>query len=69
MDVSKIVGILLADGWHDVAPSTFKITDFTVEQGPATNVIGPGFGFSEVGAHGSAYRGPLRSVIAVRVSP
>ena len=69
MDVTKVSGVLLADGWHDVSPSTFRITDFSFEAGAVTNMIGQGFAFSEPGAHGSAYRGPVRSIVAVRVTP
>lgn len=68
MDASKVASVLLADGWHDVAPGTFHAADFALQQGIAVNMVGPGFVLTEVGAHGATLAGPLRSVLAVKVS-
>lgn len=66
MDVVKVEAVLLADGWHDVQAGTFRAADFSFETGAVVNMVGQGFVFSEPGAHGDVYRGPMRSVLAVR---
>ena len=64
----RVVAVLLADGWHRIAPGSFRVgpLSFEAEAGPGT----PGFHFEEVDA-GRPYQptvlaGPLDSIIAVR---
>ena len=66
---TKMVAVLLADGWHRIVPGSFRIgpLSFEAEAGPGT----PGFRFEEEAETGSPYRpatlaGPLASIIAVR---
>jgi hypothetical protein len=66
---TKVVAVLLADGWHRIVPGSFRVgpLSFEAEAGPGT----PGFRFEEEAETGSPYRpatlaGPLGSIIAVR---
>ena len=66
--VSRVVAVLLADGWHRIVPGSFLVgpLSFGAEAGPGT----PGFHFEEADA-GRPYQptvlaGPLDSIIAVR---
>jgi len=66
--VSRVVSVLLADGWHRIVPGSFRVgpLSFEAEAGPGT----PGFRFEEADA-GRPYQpavlaGPLDSIIAVR---
>jgi len=65
---TTVVAVLLADGWHRIAPGSFRVgpLSFEAEAGPGT----PGFRFEETDA-GRPYQptvlaGPLTSIIAVR---
>ena len=65
---TRVVAVLLADGWHRVVPGSFRVgpLSFGAEAGPGT----PGFHFEEADA-GRPYQptvlaGPLGSIIAVR---
>lgn len=65
---TRVVAVLLADGWHRIVPGSFRVgpLSFGAEAGPGT----PGFRFEEADA-GRPYRptvlaGPLDSIIAVR---
>ena len=65
---TRVVAVLLADGWHRIVPGSFRVDplSFGAEAGPGT----PGFRFEEADA-GRPYRptvlaGPLDSIIAVR---
>jgi hypothetical protein len=64
----RVVAVLLADGWHQIVPGSFRVglLSFDKEAGPGTL----GFRFEEADA-GRPYQptvlaGPLGSVIAVR---
>ncbi len=66
--VARVVAVLLADGWHQIVPGSFRVgpLSFGAEAGPGT----PGFRFEEAEA-GRPYQptvlaGPLDSIIAVR---
>ena len=66
---TKVVAVLLADGWHRVVPGSFSVgpLSFEAEAGPGT----PGFRFEEEAETDGPYRpatlaGPLGSIIAVR---
>ena len=66
---TKVVAVLLADGWHRIVPGSFSVgtLSFEAEAGPGT----PGFRFEEEADAGRPYRpatlaGPLGSIIAVR---
>ena len=67
-----VIAVLLADGWHQIVPGSFRVgpVRFEAEAGPGM----PGFRFQEADA-ARPYRptvlaGPLDSIIAVRqVSP
>ena len=68
---ARVVAVLLADGWHRIAPGSFRVgpLSFEAEAGPGT----PGFRFEETDA-GRPYQptvlaGPLTSIIAVRQVP
>ena len=65
---TRVVAVLLADGWHRIVPGSFRVgpVRFEAEAGPGT----PGFHFEEVDA-GRPYQptvlaGPLDSILAVR---
>ena len=65
---TRVVAVLLADGWHRIVPGSFRVgpLSFEAEAGPGT----PGFRFEEADA-GRPYQpavlaGPLDSIIAVR---
>jgi len=66
---TKVVAVLIADGWHRIVPGSFRVgpLSFEPEAGPGT----PGFRFEEEAETGGPYRpatlaGPLGSIIAVR---
>jgi hypothetical protein len=65
---TRVVAVLLADGWHTIVPGSFRVgqLSFEAETGHGT----PGFRFEEADA-GRPYQptvmaGPLGSIIAVR---
>ena len=65
---TRVVAVLLADGWHRIVPGSFRVgpVSFGAGAGPGT----PGFCFEESDA-GRPYQptvlaGPLDSIIAVR---
>jgi len=65
---TRVVAVLLADGWHRIVPGSFRVgpVSFGAGAGPGT----PGFRFEESDA-GRPYQptvlaGPLDSIIAVR---
>ena len=65
---TRVVAVLLADGWHRIVPGSFRVgpVSFGAGAGPGT----PGFRFEEADA-GRPYQptvlaGPLDSIIAVR---
>ena len=65
---TRVVAVLLADGWHRIVPGSFRVgpVSFGAGAGPGT----PGFRFEEPDA-GRPYQptvlaGPLDSIIAVR---
>ena len=65
---ARVVAVLLADGWHQIVPGSFRVgpLSFEAEAGPGM----PGFRFEEADA-GRPYQptvlaGPLDSIIAVR---
>jgi hypothetical protein len=72
MAVGRVIAVLLADGWHQIVPGSFRVgpLSFGAEAGPGT----PGFCFEEADA-GRPYQptvlaGPVDGIIAVRqVSP
>ena len=64
---SRVVAVLLADGWHRIVPGSFSVTPLRFG---AVDLGVPGFCFEEDDA-GRPYRptvlaGPLDSIIAVR---
>jgi hypothetical protein len=65
----KVVAVMLADGWHRVAPGSFVIGPLAF--GPSADLGLPGFRFEEADAGGpyqpKMLAGPLNSIIAVRV--
>lgn len=65
---ARVAAVLLADGWHQVAPGSFSVGPLAF--GTAADLGVPGFRFEEADT-GSPYRptmlaGPLDSIIAVR---
>jgi hypothetical protein len=68
MAASRVVAVLLADGWHRIVPGSFQVgpLTFEAEAGPGR----PGFRFEEADTGGpyqpAALAGPLGSIIAVR---
>jgi hypothetical protein len=66
--VSRVVAVLLADGWHRIVPGSFRAgpLSFGAEASPGT----PGFRFEEADAarpyQPTVLAGPLDSIIAVR---
>jgi len=65
---TRVVAVLLADGWHRIVPGSFRVgpLSFGAEAGPGT----PGFRFEEADAarpyQPAVLAGPLDSIIAVR---
>ena len=65
---ARVVAVLLADGWHRIAPGSFSVGPLGFGTGVEPGV--PGFRFEEADA-GRPYQptvlaGPLDSIIAVR---
>ncbi|HMD92460.1 MAG TPA: hypothetical protein VKG80_07435 [Trebonia sp.] len=65
---SRVISVLLADGWHRIIPGSFSVSPLRFGAGADSEV--PGFCFEEADA-GSPYQptvlaGPLHSIIAVR---
>jgi hypothetical protein len=65
---TRVVAVLLADGWHQIVPSSFSVGPLRF--GAAADLGVPGFRFEEADS-GRPYRptvlaGPLDSIIAVR---
>ena len=66
--VSRVISVLLADGWHRIVPGSFSVGPLRFGAGADLGV--PGFRFEEADA-GSPYQptmlaGPLNSIIAIR---
>ena len=82
IDPAKVVGVLLADGWHDVADASFTLDsyeyvedDLVLHGGGQSGVCAAGFAFTEASVPGPSFdgrrliAGPLTAVLAVeRVS-
>lgn len=79
IDIDTIAAVLLPDGWHDVALSTFVVDDYELVAIPYSDRgqfvtqhgdLGAGFSFSVPDPSGSAtdefLSGPLASILAVR---
>ena len=73
IDIDRVAGVLLADGWHQVYPKTFDLGpyQFVVVADHEESVLfdgGAGFGFSEEDGAGRLHRvsGPASSLLAVR---
>jgi hypothetical protein len=65
---TRVVAVLLADGWHQIVPGSFSVGPLDFGAGP--DLGAPGFRFEEADA-GRPYQptvlaGPLDSIIAVR---
>ena len=65
---TKVVAVLLADGWHRIVPGSFRVGPLSFEA--EAGLGAPGFRFEEADA-GRPYQpavlaGPLDSIIAVR---
>jgi hypothetical protein len=65
---TRVVSVLLADGWHRIVPGSFSVSPLGFGAGADLGV--PGFRFTEADA-GRPYQptilaGPLGSIIAVR---
>ena len=65
---SRVVAVLLTDGWHQIVAGTFSVGPLYLGAGPDLDV--PGFRFEDADA-GSPYQptvvsGPLDNLIAVR---
>ena len=64
----RVIAVLLADGWHQIVPGSFRIgpLSFEAEAGPGT----PGFRFEEADAarpyQATVLAGPLEAIVAVR---
>lgn len=68
INVNEVSSVLLADGWHDVEPRTFRVItyDFT-NRDAVTYYAQPEAAFSFHCAHSAAnLEGPLSSVLAVK---
>lgn len=61
IDVRKVAGVLLADGWHEVVVGSFEIEPLEL-----IGFNGSAFRFADRKGSGSV-RGPLSSLLAVRV--
>jgi hypothetical protein len=66
--VTRVIAVLLADGWHRIVPGSFSVGPLDFGSGPDQGVSG--FCFEEADA-GRPYQptvlaGPLGSIIAVR---
>lgn len=67
LDVAKIRGVLLADGWHEIVTGTsFEIEDFTFINRPVRPTP-QSYGFRFKDKNGMV-AGPLTSILAVRYS-
>jgi hypothetical protein len=65
---TRVVAVLLADGWHHTVPGSFSVGQLGFDDSPDSGM--PGFCFEEAEV-GSPYRpkvlaGPLGSIIAIR---
>ena len=65
---TRVVAVLLADGWHRIVPGSFRVGPLSFEA--EAGLGAPGFRFEEADA-GRPYQptvlaGPLGSIIAVR---
>jgi len=68
--MSEVTGILLADGWHDVAPGTMMAVIDPAFQDATGGMITPGgpwVTFADPG--GVVYAFPVSPYIAVRYTP
>ena len=71
IDVDKVIGVLLADGWHEVGGDSFTLDayeylsgDQLVHGGGQSGVCVTGFEFTDIG--GYVIAGPLTAIHAVR---
>lgn len=71
IDVRRVIGVLLADGWHDVAPATLGVGPYGYTDGRNTQLnVGDGFQFQEEHDAGvSTFMGPFSSILAIRYRP
>jgi hypothetical protein len=72
IDVDKVRGVLLADGWHQVVGNSFDLDayeymhgDTLIHGGGEGGMKATGFRFKD--ANGPVY-GPLSSILAVRLA-
>ena len=64
----EVVGMLLADGWHDVEPGTFFIDSYEyIHEDGSLSVGGIGAGFHAEDLKQGEMAGPLSSILAVRI--
>jgi hypothetical protein len=76
IDVTKVVAVLLADGWHATLRDSFKIdgyefvanAEIVMKTGQSAPVCAMGFTFTEAGTDRAIeISGPLTSVLAVKM--
>ena len=65
---TRVIAVLLADGWHQIVPGSFSVGP--LDLGVGADLALPGFRFAEADA-GRPYQptvlaGPLDSILAVR---
>ncbi|GAC1535729.1 MAG: hypothetical protein NVS3B12_18000 [Acidimicrobiales bacterium] len=72
IDLLRVSGVLLNDGWHFIQPGTFKIEEFrfvdSTYEAPETLPV-MGFTFTKVDQitrDVQMYNGPMTSLLAVR---
>jgi hypothetical protein len=72
IDVDKVTGVLLPDGWHDVADNSFDVDAYefvhhgeTIHRGGEGGVTSEGFRFKDGG--GQRFYGPLTTLQAIRI--
>ncbi len=70
IEVGRVAGVLLADGWHQVEVGSFTLGPVEATDGNAVAPIGPGFIFREYDERTgnlSVFAGPFTALQAVRV--
>lgn len=70
IDATRVIRVLLPDGWHDIHPRTFQIDayEFVEPPGPEEHpylIFGSGSGFTFTEQTGQRVDGPMTSVLAV----
>jgi hypothetical protein len=75
IDTDSITAVLLADGWHEIIPKTFRLDAYEfieegeiVHKGGQSGVSATGFNFQDRETH-MIISGPLTAILAVRRSP